>query len=342
MNELKILSEEDYYTKDISKMSDFFSVYIKELKSDLEIDSIMEGVKISPATINIISQVMNFGVKSEGGVTYVPNFDGLPQEIKKGIKEGRYVLGESSQVSGDVRATLIDLWDKNHRRVKDITLKKIKNNPNNVGAMQNLLTQIQLKQISEKLDCLYDKLNFQILRERKKDIRGPFFSARDYIRDAQLTDDDETRRKHLDTAMLKLREVATIGYEDLTASAQELAKETKKFLQKNKKIREYMSYMCEDMYMINKSIGLQLQIYKYLGRKAEAQAILNQYITEMKELSENKFLGQSAIGLLQDNYPYSKENMNMWFNFKNTIEGLEKCNRELENNSKTYFICAEG
>ncbi len=344
MNELAILTTEtDLYTHDISKMGDFFSLYIKNMKSQLELETIVDNINISPATISIIAEVLNLGALSKMGTQYVPNFDSLPIEIKEGIKTGKYILGESKQVTGELRPVLIDANTK--VRVKDLTLKEVKIGPNNMDITRNLLTQMQLKQISDKLDCLYDMMNFQIRRDRDRDLLEPFFKARDYIRDAQVTNNEEDRNKYLDYAMDDLKKVAQAGYHELITCSKMLADKVRNpIFRQHKHIREYMIYMCEDIYMINKSVGLQMQIYDYLNKTEEARATLKEYTSSMVDLSQKPvgIHGESAIGLLQDNFLYRKDNKDMWFNFIKNIEELDKCSTGIGENSKTYLICAEG
>lgn len=343
MKELSILTTEaDLYTHDISQMGDFFNSYIKDMKCQLELNSVVDNINISPATISIIAEAINFGALSRMGTQYVPNFEALPLEIQEGIKSGKIILGESKQVAGDVRPVLIDAVTK--VRVKDLTLKEVKISPNNMDITRNLLTQMQLKQISDKLDCLYDMMKFQIQRDRDRDLLEPFFKARDYIRDAQVTDKDENRNNYLDRAMDDLKKVAQAGYHELITSSKSLAEKVRNpFIRKHKDIRALMIYMCEDIYMINKSVGLQMQIYEYQNKKEEAKATLKEYTVNMVDFSKKQVgcHGESAIGLLQDNFLYGNENKDMWFNFIKNFEEIEKYDNGIEDHAKTYLICAE-
>ena len=343
MKELKILAtDKDMTTHDLYQMGDFFENYIIDLKRKMEADVSGSVVNISPATLSIIAEVINFGALTSMGVQYIPNFDALPNDIKAGIKEGKYILGQSKQVNGDLRAVLINKDTK--VRVKDITLKEVRKSPDTMELSRNVLTQLQMKQISEKLDLIYDMQKFQIKRDRDRDLIEPFFKARDYIRDAQVTNNESDRDKYLYSAMDELGNVIQAGYQEMRTCAEKLSEKTQSPLfRKNNVVREFMVYICEDIYIVNKSMGIKLQIYDYLEKKAEGRAALHEYVTNMIEFSEKPIgkNGESAIGLLQDNYPYSKKNNDLWYNFSLNISSLKKCVEGIEAPKQTFLICAE-
>lgn len=343
MKELRILTtDKDMTTHDLYQMGDFFETYISDIKKKMNNDVFDHVVSISPATINIISEVINFGVLSNKNVQFIPNFDDLPQKIKDGMKSGKYVLGQSKQVEGDLRAVLID--KATNTRIKDITLKEVRQSPDKMELSRNILTQLQMKQISEKLDLIYDMQKFQIKRDRDRDLIEPFFKARDYIRDAQVTKSESDRDRYLYSAMDELSNVIQAGYQEMRTCAEKLADKTQSpFLRKNNVVREYMIYICEDIYIVNKSMGIKLQIYDFLGKKAEAKAALREYVTNMIEFSE-KPIGkhkESAICILQDNYPYSYKNNNLWYRFKLNITSLKENVDSIDVPRQTFLVCAE-
>ncbi len=343
MKELKILvSQIEMTTHDLYQMGNFFENYISGIKKRMEADALGQIVDISPATISIITEAINFGTLTTMGVQYVPNFDALPNEIKEGIKNGKYIIGESKQVNGDMRAVLIDKETK--LRVKDITLKEVKTTPDTMELSRNILTQLQMKQINEKLDLLCDMQKFQLKRDRDRDLVEPFFKARDYIRDAQVTVTEADRERYLNNAMDVLGNVIQAGYQDMRTSAKELAKLLQKPLfQKIDRIREFMNYIAEDIYIVNKCIGIKLQIFDYQDKAAEAKATLQEYITNMHEFAEDPIgpNGESAIGLLQDNYPYKNNNKDLWYSFTINIASLKSSLECLESPKQTFLICAE-
>lgn len=346
MRELNILTTEtDLTTHDISKMGDFFYGYISNMKEQMESHSFFEDFEISPATAEILSDIVRLGVMSRNGVQYIADFGNLPLDIQKKFRAGKLIIQNSNKVTGNSCPFLVDPKEP-EKIVANLTLKKVRFSPRNMemGGNMNIATQMQLKQISEKLDCIDEKINFQMQRDRERDLTEPFFTARDYIRDAQVTRDESEREKYLYSSVDYLKRVYQAAYHDLETSSKWLADNTKNpVFMKHKEIRKYMVYMCEDIYMMNKSIGLQLQIFEYQEKKEEAWATFQAYVNGIAELSEKKvgIHGESAMDLLQDYYPYNKDNRNMWINFANNIKELKSGLAGLEDNSKLCMIFAE-
>lgn len=343
MNELRILTtENDLYTHDISQMGDFFNIYISNLKNTLEMQSKIEDINISPATIEVLAEVINFGIKSFQGARYIADFGSLPIDIQKKFNAKKLVLQKSNKVVGNNACFLVDPKDPG-KIVANLTLKKVHFDPDTTDLTRNMMIQMQLKQIGEKLDCIDEKINYQIQRDRDHELMEPFFVARDYIRNAQASKDEEEREKYLYSAIDYLKRVYHAAYLDLETSSKFLSEKVNPLLLKQKDITKYMIYMCEDIYMMNKSIGLELQIYEYQNKKEEAKNTLLAYSNGLIELSEKEIgvHGETAIGLLQDYYPYNNDNMNMWINFLNTIKELREGLKGIDVNTNVLLLCAE-
>ena len=343
MQELSILTTEtDLYTHDISQMGDFFNVYVSNLKNKLEMQSKIEELNISPGTIEVLAEVINFGIKSVQGTRYIADFGSLPIDIQKKFNAKKLVLQQSKKVAGNNACFLVDPKEPG-KIVANLTLKKVNFNPDTMDITRNMMIQMQLKQIGEKLDCIDEKINYQIQRDRDHELMEPFFVARDYIRDAQSSSDEEEREKYLYSAIDYLKRVYHAAYLDLETSSKFLSEKVNPLLLKQKEISKYMIYMCEDIYMMNKSIGLELQIYEYQNKIEEAKTSLLAYSNGLVELSEKKIgaHGETAIGLLQDYYPYNGDNMNMWINFLNTIKELRDGITGIGVNSNVILLCAE-
>ncbi|SCW68638.1 hypothetical protein SAMN02910456_02590 [Ruminococcaceae bacterium YRB3002] len=325
MDELKILQGMELTTHDIAQMGDSFARFSSKMVKDLNMSPISDDVIITPATIGIIAEVFNIGSFSSQGVQYVLNFDALPDDIKRKYQSGEYVLGESKQVEGDLRATLTDVNTKT--RVKDVTVKRVEVKPDMIGSVRSILTQIQMKQISEKLDVIYDQQVFQIKRDRDRDLVQPFFCARDNIRDAQVTQSDDERVRYLNLAMEHLSNVLQAAYSDMRTSANMLAQHTQKpILTKLKSINQYMMYICMDIHMISLSMGFKLQIYDCLSKNEEMKYALKECIQNLKEFAQTPIgkNGETAIGLLQDNWPYSRSTVNIWYDFYLNITKIDE------------------
>lgn len=171
-----LITDEDKYGTDISAMSDFFEVYMQQLSHDLIENAPFEVIREIPfADLSILTDVID-GTKKlmTNEYSLIPDFDSLPNDIKTKLKKGIYSIGESKQVEGNSRAVL---YDENRVRIKDITLKRVKNSIQTVENIRSIINQMQLKQISVKLDGITEYQEYQLCRDRDRDIVSPSASA---------------------------------------------------------------------------------------------------------------------------------------------------------------------
>lgn len=150
-SELHILvTDADTNGYEISKMSDFMGLYAQQLTRSLADSPFVEVVSNIPvADLGIINDVVQHAaVVARGNITLVPDFDSLPAGIKEKLKQGLYSIGDSKQVDGNLRAVIVD---ENGVRVKDITLKKVINNPGTLETTRSIANQMQMKQIQDTL-----------------------------------------------------------------------------------------------------------------------------------------------------------------------------------------------
>lgn len=150
-SELHILvTDADTNGYEISKMSDFMGLYAQQLTRSLADSPFVEVVSnISVADLGIINDVVQHAaVVARGNITLVPDFDSLPAGVKEKLKQGLYSIGDSKQVDGNLRAVIVD---ENGVRVKDITLKKVINNPGTLETTRSIANQMQMKQIQDTL-----------------------------------------------------------------------------------------------------------------------------------------------------------------------------------------------
>ena len=340
-----LTSDKDCVTHNISEMGDFFNFYLKRCENKLEYDSYIQESEsnILPITIDLLSELLNIGTKKCNGIQYVADFGSLSYETRKKLRMDEMVIQGSKKNPGNNSFGVV-YRNKKNSIVENLTLKKVVDNPLNMNVVRNLMVMMQLKQISDKVDSVYDMMRFQIKRQRDRDLLEPFFKARDYIVSAQVTKNDNERVKYLDYAMDGLKSVYQAGYHEIITCAEILSEKTKSpIFRKQKEITQYMIYMSEDVYIVNKCIGLQMLIYDYLGKKEEANATILEYTNCMADLC-NKPIGISgvtAIGLLQDNFPYNKNNKDMWFDFINCITELKLCYDGIEDNSAIYMLKLE-
>ncbi len=315
-------TDEDRTGISIEKMSDFFGNYIEEMSLVLKENNKFEKITKMPfSDLSILADVIqNVEIAVKGNITLVPDFENLPRGIKSKLKKGIYKIGESKQVDGNLRAVIVN---ENNERVKDITLKKIKTNDENINTLNNIATQLQLKQIYTQLNELSELQTYQIEIDRNRDLIVPFLDAREFVLKAELKNDFNERKSLLNEADIRITTAIHAIYTDLETTSKLFAKELENPLSKlNGNVENAMKYLVQDLQLVTKYNGVKLQLLDYMEEyqyKEQAmkmfKSVLNRFITN--PISKK---GLSAIELLQNYYPYNKSNMNFWEKFKENVE----------------------
>ena len=340
-NELCILiTDEDKHGTDIAAMSNFFDGYIQQLSCEMNRTSAFEIITDIPAAdIGIVGEVIHHaGAVMKDEYSYIPDFEHLPKDVKDKLKEGLYSIGESKQVDGNARAVILD---ENGVRVKDITLKKVQNQIGTVDMVRSITNQAQMRQIYAKLDGIAELQEYQIDRDRDRDIVTPFLNARRCILLAQDSDDEEYRIEQLKKANDLLGSAINSVYTEMSTTSKHLAKLTSRpIFQRRKQIKTYMGFLSGDLQMATKFVGVQMHICDYLGDKKGSIQALQDYQHVMgdfvnKELDKR---GLSASMLLQMNYPYDENNMDFWYKFSKEIQPMLAIS---ENVSDVYLVSVE-
>jgi len=338
-----LVTDEDKYGTDVARMSNFFDNYISELTSELLDNSLVVIEKDIPvADIGIISEVLHcLHTVSKGKFTWIPDFESLPAGVKKKLADGVYTIGESRQVDGNARATIID---ENGTRVKDITLKKVPNQIDSMDSVRSITNQAQMKMICEKLDGIEEFQTYQLERDRDRDIYTPFLNARHYILLAQENDDEQYRIEQLKNANLELTKAVNGVYTELNTTAKQFAKATKNPVFSGSKAKKlYMSYLTSDLQLATKFAGVQMRVYDYLGDKKGARLVMEDYQYNMREFI-NKPIGRksmSAAELLQSNYSYTNDTMDFWAKFFEDMEPVINMDASQIECDGLYFISLE-
>lgn len=313
--ELSILiTDEDKTGRDISKMSDFFEVYIQQLSYELSTNTMVDVLSNIPiADFSIINDVVRYAeIMTDGKYGYVPDFDSLPQDIRTKFQKGIYKLGESRQVDGNMRPVILD---ENGIRVKDITLKWVKKNPNTVETTRSIANQAQMRQIYAKLNDIQELQSYQIDRDRDRDIVIPFFDARNLILRAQNSELPENRKELLRQATYKITTAINATYTDLTTTSKHLVKLTRwPIFQNSSQINNFIGYLTRDLQLATKFVGVQMQVFDYLGEKTSSKAALEEYQCVMNDFFTKSInhKNQSTALLIHQNCKYNENNRNCW------------------------------
>jgi hypothetical protein len=342
--ELRIfVTDVDMYGTDVTKMSNFFEFYIQQLTCDLSTNTavnVLENIPI--ADLGIINDAIHYiDLMRNGEYGYVPDFDSLPNDIKDKFDKGIYKIGESKQVDGNMRAVILD---ENDVRVKDITLKRVKNNPGTMETIQSIAIQAQMRQIFEKLDAIQELQRYQIDRDRDRDIVLPFLNARDYIVRAQTGGTLEDKRANLKKATDELTKAVNSIYSDLSTTSKYFAELTRSpIFQKTDPIKMYIEYLTLDLQLVTKYVGVLMHVFDYLGEKASSNLALERYQHNMLDFftkSVNQ-KGPSAATLIHQHYPYNKNNRDWWLKFARDMTPVLQTGLKSIEGKEIYLVSME-
>ena len=346
------VTHEDRVGDDITKMSDFFEVYISsmiiELKSQpgIEMNNSLKFVIDTNILKNILSGVKNIFQKEN--VTLIPDLDKLPSDIRKKLETEEYSIGESRQVDGNLRAVIVN---ENNVRVKDITLKRISNSNYNSQMITNIINQIQIQQIFTKLKDIEEFQTYQIETDRNSRMIRPFLDARDYVIKAENTNSKEKKTKLLEKAGEKVTSALNEVYLDLNTTKDKFIKSVKgnPTLNLGNNTDKFMKLLLSDIQLITKYTGVKMQLLEYLGENNMSKQVLEKYLNTIYRLisepTENMG-GQSVMMVLHDYFPYNEKNLNLFYDFTKNMRPIIKENiLQLESNNKNteeiYIISAE-
>lgn len=320
----------DLTGRDITQMSNFFDGYIEQMSLALREESAIEVLSEIPISdLSIVNEVVQTArVLLKDNVTLVPDFDNLPLDIKKKLKLGLYTISESKQVEGNMRAVILD---ENGTRVKDITLKKVVSSPENLETARNIGNQLQVKQIYAKLAAIEEFQTYQIKRDRDQQIIVPFLDARTLIIRAANAKSADEQKNLLEQANSKITSALHSIYTDMDTSAKMLAKKADSwFPDITGRMNDYMRFITSDLQIATKYVGVSMQILEYIGDNSGAKNALLEYQQTLHDFLEKPISkkGLSAALIMQGNYPYTSENMDLWYLLKKEIAPTLKASIE--------------
>ena len=337
------VTDADKYGIDVTKMSNFFEFYIEQLTCELSKNTLVNVIENIPiANLGIINEVVHhMEVMMDGKYAYVLDFDSLPNDIKDKFDKGIYKIGESKQVDGNFRAVI---FDENGVRSKDITVKRVKNNPGTMETIQSIAIQMQMRQIYERLYAIQELQSYQIDRDRDRDIVNPFLSARDYILRAQTGGTLEDKRANLKKATDELTKAINAIYTDLSTASKHFAELTRRPLfQQRAEIIRYIGYLTLDLQLATKYVGVLMHVFDYLGDKASSNLTLEGYQHVMQDFFTKSInqAGQSAALLIHMFYPYNENNRNWWHKFAMDMKPVLQADLKSIERKEIYLVSVE-
>lgn len=338
-----LVTEEDAQGLEIAKMSDFMGLYVQRQMASLANSSMVEIMQYFPiADVGIINEVIQqAAVIAKGEMSLIPDFDHLPSAIREKLNNGIFTVGESKQVDGNLRAVILN---EDGIRIKDVTLKKVFNNPGTLETTRNIATQLQMKQINDKLAAIQEIQTYQLDKDRDHSIYTPFFSARDNILHAQNAKRIEDRKTYLEKASDHLTKAKNGIYTEMRTASKYLAKYSKHPLcHRQSTINTLTEHISDDLQLSTRVCGIQMQVYEYLGRPEDAMLEYEQYQKIMHGFLTDQVgnTGLAAIELLHDNFPYNKENRDCWYNFSQQFEPALRDSMSRLTIGQTYIVSLE-
>ena len=341
--ELRILvTEADKHGTDIAQMSDFFGIYIEQLSSELSTHAVSDIVNEIPiADMQVLTELVHGAdIILQGEYGYIPDFENLPNDIKTKLKKGIYTLGESRQVEGNVRAVILD---EEGVRIKDVTLKKVLNTPDTMEMSRSIASQIQMRQISAKLDTIAEMQTYLVELERNNNIVKPFFDAMDLILRAQNAKTAEEQKQYMFEASKKLSSAINASRLDLKLSSEHLVKLTRfPIFRRKNQINNYLGYVAQDLQFTTKFVGVQMRVLDYLGEYQTSKELLGSYqmmLSDFVDKPLNK-RNQSAALIMQNNSNYTETTQDYWLKFKENVQEIVKSGRLLQER-EMYVVSIE-
>jgi hypothetical protein len=233
--------------------------------------------------------------------------------------------------------------DENDVRVKDITFKWAKINPDTMGTIRNIVNQAQMKQIFAKLDAIQEFQSYQIDRDRDRDIVTPFLTARNLIVRAQTQGTLEVR-ENLKKATDEIAKGLNSVYTDLSTTSMHIAKLTSRpIFQNPNQIKTYIGYLTSDLQSAAMYVGVQMHVFDYLGDKASSNLALEDYQHNLRDFFKKSInqKGESAATLIHLYYPYDKTNLNFWYNFAKDMEPVLQADLKSIEGKEIYLVSVD-
>lgn len=185
-----------------------------------------------------------------------------------------------------------------------------------------------------KLSDIQEMQSYQIEKDRDRDIVVPFLDARSLVLEADTKAIEEDKIKLVKEADGKMRTALNAVYRDIETTSKWLAKSVRNpFHGLGNRMDTYMGYLTSDLQVATKYVGIRMQLLEYVGDTQTAQTVLQLYQHTMYDFLKKPVTrkGLSTADLMQNYFPYTKENMNCWLKFSDEMRpALETSIKKLE------------
>ena len=328
-------TSEDLLGTDLLSMSDYFQLLINKTTEKVSVSNRWESIRdINPFWGQIASAIRGYIDISEMGVL-VADKSHFSKEIVDGLKTGIYHIGESKEVSGNLRPAIVD---KDNRLVKFFTLKRAFNPSAVLLDVSMMSIQASLQQISSELQSISNQIEYVIDLARRTELSNKFINAREYVKKA--FNNPDYQNDFLIEADKYLTEGLTALYSDVDAELKRLSVHVS-IKGKIKEVDTILSHINEDMLMIPKYVAVQVYLLNYAGRYDDAINVIRSYKYQIEGKGQAKQYNNrfSAVELIHELYPYNDVNRDFWLEMpKNTTKMLEPFELMLEQHGKDVIL----
>lgn len=357
-------SDTDKRTNNIFEISNPFEVILPQLLAHNLIPSInqivnLQGVNLANALMEK-NQIHSAIFDDSTGKFYKPDFDNLSPDVKNKLKSGRYKLGDSKKVEGNLRAVIVDTQNSN-TRVEDLTLKEVDERKDNTS---DLATQLQLKQIYELLLDIHSTQEYQVIWDRNNSILSSFFDSRMKVIEAQNETNYEKKFKLLEKASELMEKSISRIKSDMISNKNEVIKKINQPNYLYPSFERHSNFILEDIQLYTKIVGMQMYIDFTLDKQGLAKERFLTYKSSVNELSEynipinrglvvnllkklpkikdleyiQKQEFGSVLEIIHENYRTSGANTDFWLNIDKEVKKMNNEQVLLENSDQTLLI----
>ena len=212
-------NEEDRKGTDLMAMSNFFDVFIENIKGTMDRGASWEIYRTIDGFASTIATALKSGIDISQMGMLVADYSHFSQKIIDGLKEGIYHIGMSKEVAGNLRPAILD---ENEKLVKFFTLKKAINPSDILSDISTLSMQTALQRISVQIEDVARDVESLIDFSRREALSNKFIYARDKIMLA-ATASEQDWEMYLRDADTYLMEGLTDLYSDVDAQVKKLA-----------------------------------------------------------------------------------------------------------------------
>lgn len=357
-------SDIDKRTNNIFEISNPFEIILPQLLAHNLIPSTnqivnLQGVNLANALMEK-NQIHSAIFDDSTGKFYKPDFDNLSPDVKNKLKSGRYKLGDSKKVEGNLRAVIVDTQNSN-TRVEDLTLKEVDERKDNTS---DLATQLQLKQIYELLLDIHSTQEYQVIWDRNNSILSSFFDSRMKVIEAQNETNYEKKFKLLEKASELMEKSISRIKSDMISNKNEVIKKINQPNYLYPSFERHSNFILEDIQLYTKIVGMQMYIDFTLDKQGLAKERFLTYKSSVNELSEynipinrglvvnllkklpkikdleyiQKQEFGSVLEIIHENYRTSGANTDFWLNIDKEVKKMNNEQVLLENSDQTLLI----